>query len=1147
MTITEAESGLSSADYAAIPDETGSLAAEVVVQRYGPVWEDHPNDTDNGRSGDCFDAILVGQYLLRAYGSTISQISAEYLPSEVAGVTDASWTNVDCTAIADIDYTIPISLVSGTSPLARLFYVDTDGVLKYSECTDIVNNAFGVSVVVCSPSDSILRVAATSTTRVHYVTETSESNRRLHYAEYDVSWSTTDSEVYWPFPIYGFDAVAVDDEDVLLLTSELPPLIGSRVVGAEVQKDVDEVQGLVTFRVKNARWSDWLLVDVIDRIPDEWSADVGDDPSRNHARLSYHNNLLFGAYARAGGDGDYQYNRPAVIRSADGANWEFPELIPDGDTPFVIIPRAEYLYLVSVSGTLRSVRCVWAGQTPIEYDITSRILQTESQAAEIRQSNASAANPPDSTTDVFEGILAGELPLVDDRLLLKYSLGYHIGGVPRPVQVSLEDVIQRGEQRGMPNLNLALGSQDYLGRVNRVRSDYAAEWPSMQCGRDPFEDQTGTGYGGLRHMAPIKPSFKADNGILELVSHNKEGIAVSTFVSDALCGSAQCSFDLVNDDQDEYAFIAFRVFDKDNLYYVAYHPDENYFLLIKRVGYSPVPGVDDEDIEYTDETLGTSEVISDWSSSQTDEHWMKVWVRYNKLILYRSDDGLTWTTVSWTDPAGAFVELPGHTDVDVVWSGRFGVGGYCYSDEDTWDWTPTPWPGPTPPPESLPDVPPNAFIYCRTHILRTPNFDGLSPNWTDITSGIRTSGANPNYGYIASFKLGHDYPRAWVVTCKDNLDANDTDANMGVWTCEDVRESPPDWQLVLSQNAAQAFAAPANAACGVVTSAGQYRSLCAIDGAVYIVEAKAPGAGNRGASIVLVSQDDGASWVWSPIHSDLWNFTSACHTCPGGSAHPGSVIIGEITYAAQHDYKPCHAIVRDSTTIVAIAQLTYDHTGWCNDEGDYWYPCPYPSTGCTTFITAHRGSRSVVRYGGSLYGAAESGPANEAGVLYRLPYLGLGSQIIDSGLHENYSYVPIAASYHAMYWCKGMDSGVYGTYANDLRRNGVLLLDSPTVFGAQGGGINPGQFGFIYPWTRAKSDGLIIVRKDPVSAGDTKLSKRIVVWHTGSGGVVDKTGDLHVVLGANGWSGTGLRGTPGAVNYSYRLDNVGAEGRVADE
>ena len=74
MTITEAESGLSSADYAAIPDETGSLAVEVVVQRYGPVWEDHPNDTDNGRTGDCFDAILIGQYLVRAYGRRLVSV-----------------------------------------------------------------------------------------------------------------------------------------------------------------------------------------------------------------------------------------------------------------------------------------------------------------------------------------------------------------------------------------------------------------------------------------------------------------------------------------------------------------------------------------------------------------------------------------------------------------------------------------------------------------------------------------------------------------------------------------------------------------------------------------------------------------------------------------------------------------------------------------------------------------------------------------------------------------------------------------------------------------------------------------------------------------------------------------------------------------
>jgi len=453
---------------------------------------------------------------------------------------------------------------------------------------------------------------------------------------------------------------------------------------------------------------------------------------------------------------------------------------------------------------------------------------------------------------------------------------------------------------------------------------------------------------------------------------------------------------------------------------------------------------------------------------------------------------------------------------------------------------PPPPPGPLPLP--LPEIPGDTFIWCRTHILRTNDFDQAAPAWVDITGPIRTVGANPNYGYIASFHVNkYDGKSAWAVTCRDNLDSNDLDPNMGVWFCEDVMTPVPAWRLMLSQQAAQAFAAPANAACGIVVSNGQYRSLAITNGAIYIVEAKDPGAGNRGVSIVLVSGDNGSSWAWSPIHSGLWNFASACHICPAGSAHPGAVIIGEMTYAPQFDYKPCHAIVQDDAVVVSIAQITYDHTGWCNDQANYWYPCPYPATGCATFITAHRGNRSVARYGGLLYGVTEAGPAGQAGVLYRLPYLGFGSQPIDQGLTENFSYVPVVASPFAMYYCRGLDAATFGTYANELTQNGLTLLQSPTIFGVDGVGYNPGQIGYAMPWSRETSDGLIVVRKDHISLGALQPNKAIVGWWTAAGGFVDKTGNAHVILGANGWSGTGIRGTPGAANFSYRPDNVGAE------
>lgn len=767
MTIARSETSLNEADYLSIPDSTGSMSAQITLQRYGPVWTDHPNDTDNGRTGECFDATLVGQYLVRAYGSTVSQVSADYMPSEIAGVTDASWTTIDCTNIDNVDEDIPISLIAGTGLALRLFYVDTSGVLRYSDCADVTGNAFGAPSVVCSPSSGVGYISAVSTTRVHYITRTDKDNRWLHYADYDGSWSVTDSEVYWPFIVYSLDAVALTDRDLLSIATDIPPLVGSRIVGTEVQNEIDNVQALVTFEVVNGRWSDWLPTDTVDRVPDDYVI------ARDNARMSYHNSLLFTTYDRAGGDGDYEYSYPAVIRSGDGRNWEYPELIPDASVPYVILPRDDYLYAVGISGTLRSPRCAWAGQDPVEYDVTPHVLQLESQAAEIRNSSTTLANPAASTTDIFQGALAGELPLSDDRLQLKFELGYWLGGNARKVHVSTEDVIQRGEQRQLPHLGLSLGSQDYLGRVNRVRSDYAAEWPGMQCGRDPFEDTTGTGYGGLRHMAPIKPSFKAEDGILQLISNNKEAIAISTFVSDTLCGSAQTSIDLVNDDKSEYQGIVFQVFDKDNLHFVAYYPDDNVFKLYKRVGA-------DNDDKYTDTLVATSNAITDspsWAGTEINKHWMKVLVRYNKLTLYRSDNGLSWQVVPWT--TGNFVELDASFLVLPVYSGRFGVIGYGYSDVDVPPiWIPDPWDPPIPDPVYW-----GVVALSQSQLALSTNFFEVDdPHWTDLKGGIT--------GTILNITVGEDQ-QAFLT------------ATSGLWYCGDILDSTPTWSCIKTRAAAR--------------------------------------------------------------------------------------------------------------------------------------------------------------------------------------------------------------------------------------------------------------------------------------------------------------------------------------------------------
>jgi len=782
--IDRSETSLSAAEYASIQTETGSMAATVTVKRYGPVWAAHPSTVGSDRSGSNFDAILIAEYLLRAYTGSVSEVSVEYMPSEVSGISDASWTGIDCTAVTDVDDDVPISLATLNTLGARIFYVnEADGNVHYSDCADITTSVFGDgsgNIAATVSTGTVQHVAAVSSTKVYFVVKDSDDNMRMYSAEYDESWSTTDYVLRWPCPIYGFDAVVgPDSKDVIAMSTELLPLIGTRVVGADVTTEVNRVQGVVVFRVENDRFSDWQPIDVIDRLTTdkvgETAHAAGTGQSRQNARITYHNNYLFVTYRRTGGVGENRYDKVAVSRSADGENWEFPEFVSSINSPFLVIPRSDYLYAVGVEVTLRSPECTWAGQSPTGYDATSYTTGLESSAADIRNTSLKLANPSADTNDAMYGDLSDELIASDDRLQVEYELGYYVDGTAAKTLVSTEDVTSRIGQREYVKLGMSIGSTDRLGRLNRTRSDFAAEWPSTQCGRDAYNDPTGTGYGGLRHTAPYDGSFKAENGVLSVLSNNKESLAISTFVSDTMCGSAEVGFTLSSAVNNEYAGIAFRVYDKHNLFYVVYHPDEDEFVLAKRVGSTATDG-------HTDTSLDTVDATSlAWEASETN--YIKVHVDYNLVYLYTSSDGKTWATVTWDTSGDAYTPLPGlvvSASTATVWSGRFGVIGRGYSDDDT----PPPWSGTWYPPSEPPtgDVPDVVILWCRQQVFRTINFSETTPDWTLEVTGLEsTPGTNlvKDASRIRDLALTED---GWAYAATED----------GCWKC-DMTSSGNTW------------------------------------------------------------------------------------------------------------------------------------------------------------------------------------------------------------------------------------------------------------------------------------------------------------------------------------------------------------------
>jgi len=710
------------------------------------------------RSGGLFDACMASEYLLRVYFSTLSDLGSgalsdihcERLPDETEG--DCAWEALTMPTMSPVS--VPPSIVTNGN-LARIFFSSGEKI-QYIECSDVSIDgtpSFGNPVDVATVS-GVLFLAAVSTDKVYYITQTSQNNRRMHVAEESPpgSWTATSSDVYWPFPIYAFDAEALSEYDVLMMASELSPLIGSRAVGTEVTTEAEAVQGIVTFRVANGRWSDHDVIDTIDQ--------VEEFPSRGSLRLSQANDILFASYTRCGGKGDYTYTKLAIARSKDGINWEFPELLDTITAPAVVLPRDDYLYVAGVSCTMRSPCCAWAGQTPVSTDITDYVTGIESQAAEIRTTRTVLSNPGN--------VLDGTLAVPDSRVQIVHDLGYVIDGAGTRVTVSTEDVTAYGNNRQLPRRGVSLRSQDVLSRINRVVSDYATEWPGQQAGRDAYNDPTGTGYGGMTHTAPYTGSWEASGGICKLTSRCMQGLAVSTFVTDALNGSIRAGFLLHETDKGEYVGVALRIFDKDNFTYVAYFADDDTISLRQVIG-------GDET------TLATSGAMS-WTIDGSTWYYIMARVHYGMVYVYTSTDGVTWSAVSW-DTGSA--ETPGMVGFDnanlQVWSGKFGLIGYAYAESAASppDWTPSPWPEP-----KYPEGESGVLMLSEDKVACSENFFDLGEDarWEDITGSIT--------GTIYHIDLG-DRNQAFL-TSED-----------GLWYCPNVRATSPTWVCIKTATAAE--------------------------------------------------------------------------------------------------------------------------------------------------------------------------------------------------------------------------------------------------------------------------------------------------------------------------------------------------------
>lgn len=734
--ISLSESGLSSANYAALLAAVDDPSLQVVLEQYSLSLTSH-DSSGHASVLDSFDAIVCDDVIVRAYRSAANEITIQTLATEDGG--DQAWSAKATLTATAISATVPVTLATDGSANVRVFYYDaTAEEIEYfaNAAKGVGNAASWGATTLCLAVADVEQLAAVALTRVHYTRLTSSNNRRLWVVIDDGGWAATGSSVYWPTPIDSFDAVAgnqVDDEaaavnDVIVFSTYFPHIIGRKIENTKLVYTITQVQGIAVIRYQNGRWSDHVAIDVVDEAPSF--------PSRSDVRVSNYGGYHFLTYYRVDGTETYSHTAIALSRSKDGLRWELPYLLPASiDAISILLKRGDHAYLLNAKDTYRSISCGYTADCQNTQDITQYVVNRATRAGDIQQLQLTMANP--------EQVLDVTTPFSSDvTLQVRVKDGYWVGGSELLVQTLLADVEAIGGNLRLPQDHVSLQGRDKLARLLTLRADQVNEWESQAIGGDDFESADETAYSGMRHTAVQEGHWKTEDNELFIVPNEAPCFATNTYVSDAQNGSCQAGIQVADTESEDYAGLTFRAYDKHNNMYAAYRAEEDTIRLYSRQDNS--------------DTLVTESAAMSWTHSTW--YYLKIRFRYGYVWVYSSTDGIVWTERIATEVSG----VP--TGTSWTWanfspglipnlSGRMGYIAHGYSDEQD-EYTPPP----PPPPNGGGEDPPEqdqwyAGLTAGFGAAYTNDIFGAANSqiWTFENEGLPTVG----WKTIYDFKLWH--------------------------------------------------------------------------------------------------------------------------------------------------------------------------------------------------------------------------------------------------------------------------------------------------------------------------------------------------------------------------------------------------------
>ena len=539
LTTYDAAGSWTSAKVASVSAASRSLCYKAVLKQYAPEFAAHTYPTSGtvlmGGGSYVLGGVLQTTVIATKAGQ--SHVYQYNLPNEDAGA--ENWTTIEHD-IGDVPTAISMSEPDAmTDP--HIFWT-------------IGTSVFDKNLATAAEAERALSVTArfvagTVGGRFHFIYKTTKNNWRLGYV--DENGTKTVSDIYWPFKVTGFSAARCDDHDVIVMSTELPPIHDFTVNDKKLEPAFHYITGIVAFNFSLAtkQWSDHTVVWKDER--DVYDIDFVTTekilPGQIHLtryKNEYDQDEVFAVVPLDMGYADALADRyvMAFFKSADGNRWEAPVCYNSwpwaaGATYFTtngakLIRNGDYMYIAHPHYIDRSLATCWMGDACalLTQDVTNYVASVTIEASKQRACTLQMTNPA--------GVLTDPTALLGKGTSVRGYVwtGYHelVSGSETHILVPSFTGLVTGmvEKATLPDKALSVALSDPLETAQLAGSSDAVEWPGLIVGGDNFVGtESGINTSGNGHVAPIKGIWKSGatsalpNGGLMMECDGKEGLA----------------------------------------------------------------------------------------------------------------------------------------------------------------------------------------------------------------------------------------------------------------------------------------------------------------------------------------------------------------------------------------------------------------------------------------------------------------------------------------------------------------------------------------------------------------------------------------------------------------------------------------------